>query len=801
MSKLENASRSFQSYHEEVEEAVKKFLTSTVSLDTSSSNPSQPLTVKEKDNALDLFAYGINRWSLDIHGNRLYSLAHKKRLREEMQSNFFFYDDLFLKDMFDVVAVTSKEETDLNYLNDWRPLLERMNCIIIQQGDPDRQITVPSWLKYQLYSKREIERDLGPENAWMFGFNSDADDDLSAMNFGLLVADRDFVFLLHPSVRPKFVDEKGAMDFLRAHANNLLKPSVLTYYQEDTDPYHHESDFVRGTPYSLREGFVTALSYGSVDLVSQDKERDAISTLLKATLDPLHTTRSSKLRGSERRANNELQSTVESVTIAKGVMFSLSLRNVAINRRVIGSIFYLLHSLSQKTGYEVGSTYYNILKGWILKAVLDNMNLGVKHFDASSFLTLSKSAASSVKSFEQDMRRDVLWQEKAEDIIRCLSNRVELSLSDRERKKGFSLGSKYEDVLNQLKDVFSETPFWQDFHHQLMSMHRKWSEWHYHFNDFRTRLNPVVKQSDITPTTDHQCASLGLVRNESTLLDVWLRYNNRHFGSDVFVLCHYFDSVDYNLLYPGIDGMRKRGYHFHDLNIFDDNGFPLFFQIQSVDLYHRRLLRLGFKCVIFSDIDEIIIADPERFPQGLRQYLSHFVFNVSHVESYRAIGKMIAHIYETENGHSAKDSDIIEKDIDWSKPLLSQRSYWGSIPQYNKPVLTTVPTRRKPGFHNFYYPAKVEVDNSLYLLHLREIDHDFCMEREAQKAEVARQGPQSQIDGLLSVHLIYYDKRKASGELCQYGQSVYLKKQSRALDNTGRIRLDKMEEKWKGVIV
>ena len=101
---------------------------------------------------LEFFSYSSNNWRLDIDHNPTYQLYEKKNLEENYYSEFVQYTDVNLKNMFDIIVLTGNSSDNVDYLNDWRPMIEGINCIIIQQGNPDRDIRVPEWVTYELYS-------------------------------------------------------------------------------------------------------------------------------------------------------------------------------------------------------------------------------------------------------------------------------------------------------------------------------------------------------------------------------------------------------------------------------------------------------------------------------------------------------------------------------------------------------------------------------------------------------------------------------------------------------------------------
>jgi reversibly glycosylated polypeptide/UDP-arabinopyranose mutase len=52
------------------------------------------------------------------------------------------------------------------------------------------------------------------------------------------------------------------IDALQQHIKNLLTPSTPFFFNTLYDPYREGADFVRGYPFSLREGVPTAVSHG-----------------------------------------------------------------------------------------------------------------------------------------------------------------------------------------------------------------------------------------------------------------------------------------------------------------------------------------------------------------------------------------------------------------------------------------------------------------------------------------------------------------------------------------------------------
>ena len=52
---------------------------------------------------------------------------------------------------------------------------------------------------------------------------------------------------------------------------------------------------------------------------------------------------------------------------------------------------------------------------------------------------------------------------------------------------------------------------------------------------------------------------------------------------------------------------------------------PHHFLNRQVELHQQRLLRAGYKCVLFMEVDEYVAPDPEFFPTGLAAYFKAFI--------------------------------------------------------------------------------------------------------------------------------------------------------------------------------
>ncbi|RWW23601.1 hypothetical protein BHE74_00016797 [Ensete ventricosum] len=140
-----------------------------------------------------------------------------------------------LKDELDIVIPTIR---NLDFLEMWRPFFRPYHLIIVQDGDPTKTIKVPEGFDYELYNRNDINRILGPK-ANCISFK-----DSACRCFG-------------------YMDPSGKeINALEQHIKNLLSPSTPYFFNTLYDPYQTGADFVRGYPFSLREGAPTAVSHG-----------------------------------------------------------------------------------------------------------------------------------------------------------------------------------------------------------------------------------------------------------------------------------------------------------------------------------------------------------------------------------------------------------------------------------------------------------------------------------------------------------------------------------------------------------
>ncbi|XP_051147715.1 probable UDP-arabinopyranose mutase 1 [Andrographis paniculata] len=243
----------------------------------------------------------------------------------------------------DIVIPTIRS---LDFLEMWRPFFLPYHLIIIQDGDPSRTIKVPEGFDCELYNRNDIERILGSK-AWIISFK-----DSSCRNFGFLISKKKYIYTIDDDC---FVakDPKGNdIDAITQHVRNLETPSTPFFFNTLYDPYRDGADFVRGYPFSLREGVPTAVSHG---LWLNIPDYDAPTQLVK----PLE-------------RNTRYVDAV--MTIPRGTLFPMCGMNLAFNRELIGPAIYFG---LQGEGQPI-ARYDDMWAGWCVKVVADHLGVGVK---------------------------------------------------------------------------------------------------------------------------------------------------------------------------------------------------------------------------------------------------------------------------------------------------------------------------------------------------------------------------------------------------------------------------------------
>lgn len=248
-----------------------------------------------------------------------------------------------LADQLDIVIPTIRS---LDFLEQWRFALQPYHIIVVQDGDPERKVSVPEGYDYELYNRNDIERILG-DKASCISFR-----DSACRCFGYMVSKKKYIFTIDDDCFVAKDPSGEQVNALAQHIKNLLTPSTPFFFNTLYDPYAEGTDFVRGYPFSLREGVPTAVSHG---LWLNIPDYDAPTQMVKPA-----------------ERNTKYIDMV--MTIPKGTLFPMCGMNLAFDRKLIGPAMYFgLMGQGQPWG-----RYDDMWAGWCSKVIIDHTGVGVK---------------------------------------------------------------------------------------------------------------------------------------------------------------------------------------------------------------------------------------------------------------------------------------------------------------------------------------------------------------------------------------------------------------------------------------
>eukprot|EP00906_Rhabdomonas_costata_P020644 RCo030061 len=215
-------------------------------------------------------------------------------------------------------------------------------------------------------------------------------------------------------------------------------------------------------------------------------------------------------------------------------------------------------------------------------------------------------------------------------------------------------------------------------------------------------VNLSSPQAKTMSSTRRHAAALTITRNEGFFLPIWLRYYRRHFSDeDIYVIDNCSDDGSTEGLPVHVHRTPKSNYFHH------------YFLLRTVIEFMQALLK-RYACVLFTEVDELVVPNPAFFSGGLRQYVAGF-----RGPAVRAIGRNLWHNFPT------------EPTLNSSLPIMTQRTLWCPDKMYDKPVLTKKVLHYGVGFH--YAREPCPMDRRLFLVHLRMVDRDNLVVRQAMK--------------------------------------------------------------------
>ncbi|CAL5221586.1 g3804 [Coccomyxa viridis] len=280
-----------------------------------------------------------------------------------------------LEEELDIVIPTIR---NLDFLEQWRPFFQRYHLIVIQDGDPKRTVKLPQGFDYELYTRLDIEKILG-DKAWCISFK-----DSACRCFGYMVSKKRYIYTIDDDCFVAKDPSGESINALQQHIRNLLTPSTPRFFNTLYDPFAEGADFVRGYPFSWRQGAPTAVSHG---LWLNIPDYDAPTQMVKP-----------------HERNTRYVDAV--MTIPKGTLFPMCGMNLAFDRELIGPAMYFgLMGDGQPLG-----RYDDMWAGWCSKVICDHLGLGVK--TGKPYIWHSK-ASNPFVNLKKEFH-GIFWQE---DII------------------------------------------------------------------------------------------------------------------------------------------------------------------------------------------------------------------------------------------------------------------------------------------------------------------------------------------------------------------------------------------------
>jgi len=200
-----------------------------------------------------------------------------------------------------------------------------------------------------------------------------------------------------------------------------------------------------------------------------------------------------------------------------------------------------------------------------------------------------------------------------------------------------------------------------------------------------------------------------MVHNEAVFLPLWIKHYSKVPGATLIVVDNGSDDGSTENLPPEIEKITFP----HKERSRDTARIVAISDLQNALITY-------YDCVIYTDVDEFIVADP-------------------------ASGKTLTAILQARkaNALSPIGLNIIQRQsldskIDFHKPILAQRQHVVFTSEYSKPIITFEKTRWMKGFHGARQWPCIAPD--LYLFHLRLIDLDFSLERTRLRMERTIEG-------------------------------------------------------------
>lgn len=185
--------------------------------------------------------------------------------------------------------------------------------------------------------------------------------------------------------------------------------------------------------------------------------------------------------------------------------------------------------------------------------------------------------------------------------------------------------------------------------------------------------------------------------NETVNLPIWVKYYGNIFGRDSLYPIDHGSEQDVRDVTAGCNYIRIPRSPFNDPR-----------RAAFISNLQHSLLQM-YDYVIYTDCDELLVADPDNF-SSLKDYISKM--SSDYVTS---VGLNIQQVVEREAPYDTRHS------------ILDQRSYCRFVSPMCKTLISKVPLTWGGGFHTTDKP--INIDKNLFLFHTRRMDLDVALKR------------------------------------------------------------------------
>ncbi|CAD6259202.1 unnamed protein product [Miscanthus lutarioriparius] len=245
------------------------------------------------------------------------------------------------------IVIAALQPNLTTFFEAWRPFFSRFHIIVVKDPDMAENLQIPTGFDLKVYTKSDINGVLGASSINFSGH--------SCRYFGYLVSRKKYVISIDDNCLPVKDTAGSTVDVVAQHMANLKTPATPFFFNTLYDPYRKGVDFVRGYPFSLREGVECMLSCG---LWMHNADYDPMTHVVKR--------------------NQRNTTYVDAVmTVPLGAMLPVSGINVAFNRDVLGPAMFPGLRL-QNEGKHRWDTLEDIWNGLCAKVVCDSLGYGVK---------------------------------------------------------------------------------------------------------------------------------------------------------------------------------------------------------------------------------------------------------------------------------------------------------------------------------------------------------------------------------------------------------------------------------------